>query len=103
MDRNKLLQDRIQENKDLQTILVSIWHPKLNAIPSILKITFILSPAIPNFQIFSYKSLLLPTDRTKSFLIKLCKTTLLINIFTPMYIFWKMQTLPADEYTKTHH
>ena len=37
MDRNELLQDEIPENKDPQTILVSTWHPKLSAIPSILK------------------------------------------------------------------
>ena len=35
MDRNELLQDRILENKDPQTILVGTWHPKLTAIPSI--------------------------------------------------------------------
>ena len=29
MDRNELLQDRIRENKDPQTILVSTWHPNL--------------------------------------------------------------------------
>ena len=28
MDRNELLRDRIQENKDPQTILVSTWHLK---------------------------------------------------------------------------
>ena len=37
MDRNELLRDRIRENKDPQTILVSTWHPRLSAIPSILK------------------------------------------------------------------
>ena len=30
MDRNELLQDRIRENKDPQTILVSTWHSKLS-------------------------------------------------------------------------
>ena len=53
MDRNKLFQDRTQENKDLQTILVSTWHPKLNAIPSILKITYIIcsNPKLSNIFI----------------------------------------------------
>ena len=40
MDRNELLQDRIREKKDPQTILDSTWHPKLSAIPSILKNNF---------------------------------------------------------------
>ena len=40
MDRNKLLRDRIREYKDPETILVSAWHPKLSAIPSILKSNF---------------------------------------------------------------
>ena len=40
MDRNELLQDRIRENKDPQTILVSTWHPKVSAIPSVLKNNF---------------------------------------------------------------
>ena len=40
MVRKELLRDRIRENKDLQTILVSTWHPKLSAIPSILKQNF---------------------------------------------------------------
>ena len=40
MDRNELFRDRIRENKDPQTILVSTWHPKLSAIPSILKNIF---------------------------------------------------------------
>ena len=34
MDRNKLLQNRNQENEDLQIILVSTWCPKPKAIPS---------------------------------------------------------------------
>ena len=42
MDRNELLQDRIREDKDPQTTLVSTWHPKLSAIPSILKHNFYL-------------------------------------------------------------
>ena len=40
MVRNELLRDRIRENKDQQTTLVSTWHPKLSAIPSILKHNF---------------------------------------------------------------
>ena len=40
MDRNELLQNRIRESKDLQTILVSTSHPKLCTIPSILKHNF---------------------------------------------------------------
>ena len=39
-DRNKLLRDRLRENKVPQTILVSAWHPKLSAISSILKNNF---------------------------------------------------------------
>ena len=38
MDRNELLRDQTRENP--QTILISTWHPKLNAIPSILKNNF---------------------------------------------------------------
>ena len=37
MDKNELLQDQTRENKDPQTTLVSTWHPKLSAIPSVLK------------------------------------------------------------------
>ena len=40
MDRNELLRDLTRENKDPQTILVNTWHPKLNAISSILKNNF---------------------------------------------------------------
>ena len=36
MDRKELLRDRTRENKRPQAILVSAWHPKLNAILSIL-------------------------------------------------------------------
>ena len=43
MNKNELLRDRIRENKDPETILVSAWHPKLSAIPSILKSNFHLS------------------------------------------------------------
>ena len=52
MDRNELLQDEIPENKDPQTILVSTWHPKLSAIPSILK-NHILKNDIANQQLHS--------------------------------------------------
>ena len=40
MNRNELLRDQIRENKDIKTILVSTWHPKLSAIPSNLKHNF---------------------------------------------------------------
>ena len=40
MDRNKLLQDKTRENKDPQKVLVSRWHPKLNAVTSVLKSKF---------------------------------------------------------------
>ena len=40
MDRGELLRCRTRENKDPQTILVSTWYPKLNAIPIILKNDF---------------------------------------------------------------
>ena len=52
MDRNELLRDEIPENKDPQTILVSTWHPKLSAIPSILK-NHILKNDIANQQLHS--------------------------------------------------
>ena len=48
MDRNELLWDQIRENKDPKTILVSTWHPKLSAIPSILKNNFHLIFSDPN-------------------------------------------------------
>ena len=41
MDRNKFLRDQTWENKDPQTILVSTWHSKLSAVPSILKNNFL--------------------------------------------------------------
>ena len=41
MDRKELLQDKTRKNKGLKKVLVSTLHPKLNAIPSILKKTFI--------------------------------------------------------------
>ena len=50
MDRNELLRDRISENKDPQTILVSTWHPKLSAIPSILKNNFHLISSDPKLS-----------------------------------------------------
>ena len=50
MDRNELLRDRIRENKDTQTILVSTWHPKLSAIPSILKNNFHLISSDPKLS-----------------------------------------------------
>ena len=57
MDRNELLQDRIRENKDPHTILVSTWHPKLSAIPSILKNNFHLISSDPKLsKIFKQKS-----------------------------------------------
>ena len=56
MDRNELLRDRIRENKDPQTILVSTWHPKLSAIPSILKNNFYLISSDPKLSnIFKQK------------------------------------------------
>ena len=56
MDRNELLRDRIRENKDPQTILVSTWHPKLSAIPSILKHNFHLISSDPKLsKIFKQK------------------------------------------------
>ena len=56
MDRNELLRDRIRENKDPQTTLVSTWHPKLSAIPSILKHNFHLISSDPKLsKIFKQK------------------------------------------------
>ena len=46
MDRNALLQDRIRENKDPQTILGSTQHPKLSVVPSILKNNFLLISSV---------------------------------------------------------
>ena len=63
-DRNELLRDRIRENKDPQTILASTWHPKLRAIPSIVKNNFHLianDPKLKNFQ----TNLLSPTEKNK--------------------------------------
>ena len=47
MDGNELLRDQIRENKDLKTILVSTWHPKLSAIPTNLKNNFHLISSNP--------------------------------------------------------
>ena len=56
MDRSELLRDRSRENKDPQTILVSTWHPKLSAIPSILKNNFHLISSDPKLsKIFKQK------------------------------------------------
>ena len=56
MDRNELLRDRFRENNDPQTILVSTWHPKLSAIPSILKNNFYLISSDPKLsKIFKQK------------------------------------------------
>ena len=63
MDRNELLRDRIRENKYPQTVLVSTWHPKLSAIPSILKHNL----AIPNCQKFSNRNVVSPTKKTNPF------------------------------------
>ena len=69
MDRNDLLRDQIQENKDPQMILVSTWHPKLSTIPSILKNNFLLiSNDLKLSKILSRK-LLSPTEKTNRFLI----------------------------------
>ena len=47
VDRNELLRDQIRENKDPETTLVSTWHHKLSAIPSILKHNFHLISSDP--------------------------------------------------------
>ena len=49
MDKNELLQDRIQE-KYLQTTLVSTSHSKLSAIPNILKNNFHLISSNPELS-----------------------------------------------------
>ena len=54
--RNKLLQDRMRENKDPETKLFSTWHPKLSAIPPILKNDFHLIPSDPKLsKVFKQK------------------------------------------------
>ena len=56
MDRNELLRDRIRKNKDQQTKLVSTCHPKICAIPSILKNNFHLISSDPKLtKIFKQK------------------------------------------------
>ena len=40
LDRKYLLEDRLREKKDPQTIFVADWHPVLNKIPTILKRNF---------------------------------------------------------------
>ena len=56
MDRNELLRDQIRENKDIETILVSTWHPKLSAIPSNLKHNFhLISSNLKLSKIFKQK------------------------------------------------
>ena len=56
IDRNELLRDRIRGNKDPQMILVSTWHPKLSAIPSILNNNFHLISTDPKLsKIFKQK------------------------------------------------
>ena len=56
MVRNESLRDRIRENKDQQTTLVSTWHPKLSAIPSILKHNFQLICSNPKLsKVFKQK------------------------------------------------
>ena len=56
MDRNELLRDGIGENKDPQAILVSTWHPKLSAVPSILKNNFhLISSDLKLSNIFKHK------------------------------------------------
>ena len=40
MDRSELLRKKTKENKNSHIILVITWHPKLNAIPFILKSKF---------------------------------------------------------------
>ena len=52
-----MLRDRIRENKDPQTILVSTWHPKPSTTPSILKNNFHLISSDPKLsKIFKQQS-----------------------------------------------
>ena len=104
MDRNELLQDRIRENKDPQTILASTWHPKLSAIPSILKNNFHLISSYPKLsKIFKQKPTV--TYRKKQipfgspFEKRYCKSATSFQRNT----LWKMQTFPANKYSQTHH
>ena len=56
MNRNELLQYRMRENKGPETILVSIWHPKLSVVPSVLKNNFHLISSDPKLsKIFKQK------------------------------------------------
>ena len=56
LEKSELLRDRIRENEDPQTILVSTWHPKLSTIPSILKNNFNLISSDPKLsKIFKRK------------------------------------------------
>ena len=68
MDRNELLRDRTQENKDPQTKLVSTWHPKLSAIPSILKNNFHLISNNPKLsKVFKQKpTVTYPKNKSRS-------------------------------------
>ena len=83
MDRNELLRDRIRENKDPQTILVSAWHPKLSVNPFILKNNFHLISSDPKLsKIFKQK----PTvtyRKTNPFQITIWKMVLQISNFIP--------------------
>ena len=104
MDRNDLLRDRNQKNKDPQTILVRIWHPKLSAIPSILKNNFHLISSDPKLsKIFkqkptvTYRKNKFPFRST--FAKRYCKSVTSFQRST----LWKMQALPANKYSQTHH
>ena len=57
MDRNELERERIRENKDPQTIIVTTWNSKLSTIPScILKNNFHLISSDPKLsKIFTQK------------------------------------------------
>ena len=67
MDRNELLRDGIGENKDPQAILVSTWHPKLSAVPSILKNNFhLISSDLKLSNIFN-TNLLSLTEKSNPF------------------------------------
>ena len=104
MDRNELLRDRIRENKDPQTTLVSTWHPKLSAIPSILKHNLHLicsNPKLPKiFKMERYchlrkKQIFFRSPIEKRY----CKSA---TSFQPNTL-RKMQTLLTNEYGQTHH
>ena len=103
MDRNELLRDQIRENKDPQTILVSTRHPKLSAIPSILKTNFHLissDPKLSKFQTETYCHLPKKQIPFRSpFEKRYCKSAISFQRSN----LWKMQTLPANKYSQTHH